>query len=79
MLTLQDREKISRRIAENVTGKEIAARIGKCESIVSREIGRHGGRERYRGGGGGSGGRQGEAAAQVPQAGRRSDPAADRA
>jgi hypothetical protein len=30
MLTLQDREEISRGIAENLTGKEIAVRIGRC-------------------------------------------------
>jgi IS30 family transposase len=48
MLTLEDREEISRGIAEELTGKQIAVRIGRCPSVVSREIGRHGGRERYR-------------------------------
>ncbi|WP_093171674.1 IS30 family transposase [Sinosporangium album] len=48
MLTMQDREEISRGIAENLTGKEIAARIGRCPSVISREISRHGGRRRYR-------------------------------
>jgi transposase, IS30 family len=48
MLTLEDREEISRGVAEGLSGKEIAARIERCQSIVSREIRRHGGRERYR-------------------------------
>ncbi|WP_395106634.1 IS30 family transposase [Actinomadura sp. SCN-SB] len=48
MLTLADREEISRGIAEGVSNRAIAVRIGRCPSIVSREIVRHGGRERYR-------------------------------
>ena len=48
MLTETDQEKISRGIAENLEGKVIAARIGRCPSVVSREIARHGGRARYR-------------------------------
>lgn len=48
MLTLQDREEISRGIAEGLESKAIAERIGRCPSIVSREIARHGGRDRYR-------------------------------
>lgn len=48
MLTLEDREEISRGIAEKRSSKEIAVRIGRCPSVVSREIGRHGGRARYR-------------------------------
>ena len=43
-----DREEISRGIAEGVEGVVIAARIGRNPSVVSREIARHGGRERYR-------------------------------
>lgn len=43
MLTLADREEISRGIAEGVH-QVIAERIGRCPSIVSREIARHGGR-----------------------------------
>jgi len=35
-------------IAEGVQGKVIAERIGRCPSMVSREIARHGGRGRYR-------------------------------
>ncbi|WP_198653321.1 IS30 family transposase [Actinocorallia populi] len=48
MLTLEDREEISRGIAEGLENKQIAARIGRCASIVSREIDRHGGRAEYR-------------------------------
>ena len=48
MLTDADREEISRGIAENLEGKVIAARIGRCPSVVSREIARHGGRADYR-------------------------------
>jgi len=48
MLTEADREEISRGIALGEEGKVIAARIGRCPSVVSRETGRHGGRARYR-------------------------------
>jgi len=48
MLTEADREEISRGIAENAAGKVIAARVGRCSSVVSREIARHGGRAGYR-------------------------------
>ena len=48
MLTEADREEISRGIAEQVEGKVIAERIGRCPSIVSRDIRRHGGRLLYR-------------------------------
>ncbi|MGH3498144.1 MAG: IS30 family transposase [Nocardioidaceae bacterium] len=48
MLTDADREEISRGIAENLEGKVIAARIGRCPSVVSREIARHGRRPGYR-------------------------------
>ncbi|SDY27325.1 Helix-turn-helix domain-containing protein, partial [Modestobacter sp. DSM 44400] len=47
-LTATDREEISRGIAEQVQGKTIAARIGRCPSVVSRDIRRHGGRLLYR-------------------------------
>jgi IS30 family transposase len=49
MLTLADREEISRGLAELLEYKEIAVRIGCDPSVVSREVARHGGRERYRG------------------------------
>jgi len=48
MLTEADREEISRGIVEGLTGTVIAARIGRCPSIISREITRHGGRDGYR-------------------------------
>jgi transposase, IS30 family len=48
MLTLADREEISRGLAESLQYKEIAARIGRDASIVSREVNRHGGRADYR-------------------------------
>jgi IS30 family transposase len=48
MLTLEDREEISRGLAMGLDNKDIAASIERDESVVSREIGRHGGRERYR-------------------------------
>ncbi len=48
MLSAADREEISRGIAEGVKGAVIAARIGRDPSVISREITRHGGRERYR-------------------------------
>jgi IS30 family transposase len=48
MLTAADREEISRGIAQDLPGVVIAARIGRDPSVVSREIARHGGRDRYR-------------------------------
>jgi IS30 family transposase len=48
MLTLADREEISRGLAESLAYKEIAVRIGRDRSVVSREVARHGGREGYR-------------------------------
>ncbi len=48
LLTEADREEISRGIALGERGKVIAARIGRCPSMVSREITRHGSRAGYR-------------------------------
>jgi IS30 family transposase len=48
MLTLADREEISRCLAANMQQKDIAAAIGRSPSVVSREIRRHGGRRAYR-------------------------------
>jgi IS30 family transposase len=48
MLTLVDREEISRGLAEGLPNKEIAVLIGRNPSVVSREIARHGGRAGYR-------------------------------
>jgi transposase, IS30 family len=47
-LTLEDREEISRGLAIGLENKDIAAAIGRSESVVSREINRHGGRQGYR-------------------------------
>ncbi|MGH4016289.1 MAG: IS30 family transposase [Pseudonocardiaceae bacterium] len=47
-LTEADREEISRGIAQGLAGVVIAARIGRDPSVISREITRHGGRDRYR-------------------------------
>jgi len=48
MLTLIDREEISRGLAEDLLFTEIAVRIGRDPSVVSRDVGRHGGRAGYR-------------------------------
>ena len=48
MLMLADREEISRGLAEGLQFKEIGLRLGRDSSVISREVGRHGGRERYR-------------------------------
>jgi len=48
MLMLLDREEISRGLAEGLQYKEIGRRLGRDPSIISREVGRHGGRENYR-------------------------------
>jgi len=47
-LSLADREEISRGLANKAEQKDIAISIGRCESVVSREIARHGGRGKYR-------------------------------
>ena len=48
MLMLADREEISRGLAEGLRYREIGLRLGRDSSVISREVGRHGGRERYR-------------------------------
>jgi len=48
MLTLADREEISRGLAESLEFKDIAVRIDRDASVVSREVSRHGGRGGYR-------------------------------
>ena len=45
---LSDREEISRGLAEDVEFTEIARRIGRDPSVVSRDVARHGGRSGYR-------------------------------
>jgi IS30 family transposase len=47
-LTLAEREDISRGIASGATFRSIAERLGRAPSTVSREVARHGGRDRYR-------------------------------
>jgi IS30 family transposase len=47
-LTMEDREDISRGLAKGLDNKDIAFSIRRDESVVSREIARHGGREAYR-------------------------------
>ncbi|MGH9158258.1 MAG: IS30 family transposase [Acidimicrobiales bacterium] len=47
-LTLADREDISRGLAEELTYVQIACRIGRNPSVVSRDVARHGGRAAYR-------------------------------
>ena len=48
MLMLSDREEISRGLAEGLPFKEIAVRLGRAPSVISRDVARHGGRVRYR-------------------------------
>jgi len=48
MLTMADREEISRGLVEELLFVEIAARIGRDPSVISREVARHGGRVDYR-------------------------------
>jgi IS30 family transposase len=48
MLTLADREEISRCLAADMQQKDIATAIGRDPSVVSREITRHGGCRAYR-------------------------------
>src|SRR5260370_21018092 len=45
---MEDRENISRCLAKGLDNKDITFSIGRDESVVSREIARHGGQEGYR-------------------------------
>jgi transposase, IS30 family len=47
-LTLAEREDISRGVASGASFRSIAERLGRAPSTVSREVARHGGRDRYR-------------------------------
>ena len=47
-LTLEEREEISRGIAHEQSLRQIAIRLQRPVSTISREVARHGGRERYR-------------------------------
>jgi IS30 family transposase len=48
VLSLTEREEISRGVSAGEAIRAIARRLGRCGSTVSREIRRHGGPERYR-------------------------------
>jgi len=48
VLTLVEREEISRGLAAGLSNKDIAGRVGRCPSVVSRERRRHGGAAGYR-------------------------------
>jgi IS30 family transposase len=48
VLSLAEREEISRGIAMGESIRQVAKRIGRAPSTVSREITRHGGRRKYR-------------------------------
>ncbi len=48
MLTLTDREEISRGLAEGLQYKQIARLISRNPSVVCRDVARHGGRGQYR-------------------------------
>lgn len=47
-LTVREREEISRGLATGVSFRQLAVQLGRPTSTVSREVGRHGGRRRYR-------------------------------
>jgi IS30 family transposase len=47
-LTMAEREEISRGVAAGASCRQIAARLGRAPSTVSRELARNGGRGRYR-------------------------------
>jgi IS30 family transposase len=47
-LTLEEREGISRGLAAGLSLRQIAAQLGRSPSTISREIGRNGGRMKYR-------------------------------
>jgi IS30 family transposase len=47
-LTLEEREEISRGLVAGLSLRRIAAQLGRSSSTVSREIGRNGGRLKYR-------------------------------
>ncbi len=48
VLTLAEREEISRGLAAGLSNKDIAGLVGRCPSVVSRERRRHGGAAGYR-------------------------------
>jgi IS30 family transposase len=50
VLSMAEREEISRGLAEGLSLRVIAARLRRAPSSISREVGRHGGRASYRAG-----------------------------
>ena len=48
VLTVEDRDDILRGICENLSNRELAIRLGRNQSVISREITRNGGRDDYR-------------------------------
>jgi len=48
VLTISEREEISRGLAEGASLRRIAGRLHRAPSSISREVARHGGRHRYR-------------------------------
>jgi IS30 family transposase len=47
-LKLEERESVSRSLAQGQSCRQIARALGRSPSTISREVARHGGRERYR-------------------------------
>jgi len=47
-LTVREREEISRGLATGVSFRQLGVQLGRPTSTVSREVGRHGGRQGYR-------------------------------
>jgi IS30 family transposase len=48
VLSLSERESVSRGLAQTQSFQQIAAQLGRSASTISREVKRHGGREHYR-------------------------------
>lgn len=48
VLTMTEREEISRAIAGGASFREVSRHLKRAASTISREVGRHGGRQRYR-------------------------------
>lgn len=47
-LDLTERERIATGLAAGASFRQIAAQLGRCHTTISREVGRNGGRDRYR-------------------------------
>jgi hypothetical protein len=48
VLSLAERESVSRGLAQAKSLQQIAAELGRCASTISREVKRHGGAQQYR-------------------------------